>query len=723
MKITSCVKRATAALFAGAVLMTQAAVLPQFAIQVEAASLCTVNTGKTYQKIQGFGGMNLPEWIGDLTSAQRQKVFGNGKDELGFTILRIFVNDDKNQWNKAVATAKYAQSQGATVFATPWNPPSSMRKNGNKDIYSGTYQLKKDSWSAYANHLNSFIKYMEGQGVNLYSVSVQNEPDYAAEWTYWSTSDLTSFIAQYGKQITSGTKAKLMSPESFQYRKDIYNSILGNQTAFNNIGVFGTHFYGTQRSQMDFSALENCGKPIWMTEVYVPNSNHDADLWPEAVEVAQNIHNGLTVGNMSAYVWWYIRRSYGPLKENGQISKRGYCMAQYSKFVRPGDVRVDVTEQPTSGVYVSAYKNSKGQVTIVAVNNSDTGYAQQFSVGSNTLTDVDRWRTTSSENLAETDNLTIDSSGNTFWAQLPARSVSTFVCTLKGGSNNNNNNNNNDQNEETTLDSDGYYFHDTFEDDLGKWQKHGDTTLLKSGRNPYKGNEAMVVTERTSAWMGAERTLSSAFVPGKAYSFSMNVCEMDGDSTDTYYLKLTYKDSSGNQRYSTIAEGTAPNGKYVQLANTNYTIPSDAKDAVIFVETKDSTTNYYIDEAIGAPAGKYIQGAGQPEIPQNNNNNNNNNNNSALTYPDSIWVDYNQTYHQVRFTWNAVQNAQNYGIAVYLAGRWRIQTQSISSSTTTYTTPKNMTPGMTYKVAIAAKVNGSWDVANAIKHAVTITVQ
>ena len=722
MKITSCVKRATAALFAGAVLMTQAAVLPQFAIQVEAASLCTVNTGKTYQKIQGFGGMNLPEWIGDLTSEQRQKVFGNGKDELGFTILRIFVNDDKNQWNKAVATAKYAQSQGATVFATPWNPPSSMRKNGNKDIYSGTYQLKKDSWSAYANHLNSFIKYMEGQGVNLYSVSVQNEPDYAAEWTYWSTSDLTNFIAQYGKQVTSGTKAKLMSPESFQYRKDIYNSILGNQTAFNNIGVFGTHFYGTQRSQMDFSALENCGKPIWMTEVYVPNSNHDADLWPEAVEVAQNIHNGLTVGNMSAYVWWYIRRSYGPLKENGQISKRGYCMAQYSKFVRPGDVRVDVTEQPTSGVYVSAYKNSKGQVIIVAVNNSDTGYAQQFSVGSNTLADVDRWRTTSSENLAETDNLTIDSSGNTFWAQLPARSVSTFVCTLKGGSsNNNNNNNNNDQNEETTLDADGYYFHDTFEDDLGKWQKHGDTTLLKSGRNPYKGNEAMVVTERTSAWMGAERTLSSAFVPGKAYSFSMNVCEMDGDSTDTYYLKLTYKDSSGNQRYSTIAEGTAPNGKYVQLANTNYTIPSDAKDAVIFVETKDSTTNYYIDEAIGAPAGKYIQGAGQPEIPQNNNNNNNNN--SALTYPDSIWVDYNQTYHQVRFTWNAVQNAQNYGIAVYLAGRWRIQTQSISSSTTTYTTPKNMTPGMTYKVAIAAKVNGSWDVANAIKHAVTITVQ
>ena len=48
---------------------------------------------------------------------------------------------------------------------------------------------------------------------------------------------------------------------------------------------------------------------------------------------------------MSAYVWWYIRRSYGLIKENGNISKRGYCMAQYSKFVRPNDVRVELMQQ------------------------------------------------------------------------------------------------------------------------------------------------------------------------------------------------------------------------------------------------------------------------------------------------------------------------------------------------------------------------------------------
>lgn len=54
------------------------------------------------------------------------------------------------------------------------------------------------------------------------------------------------------------------------------------------------------------------------------------------------------------------------MTEDGNISKRGYCMAQYSKYVRPGDVRIDAIEQPAEDVLVSAYKGDDNQVTIVA---------------------------------------------------------------------------------------------------------------------------------------------------------------------------------------------------------------------------------------------------------------------------------------------------------------------------------------------------------------------
>ena len=90
------------------------------------------------------------------------------------------------------------------------------------------------------------------------------------------------------------------------------------------------------------------------------------------------------------------------------------------------------------------------------------------------------------------------------------------------------------------------------------------------------------------------------------------------------------------------------------------------------------------------------------------------------TYPTNIKVEYSEKYRQVRFTWDKVEGADRYGIAVYLAGKWRVQAQNITN--TTYTSPKNLTPGKSYKVAIAARVNGKWDTANAIKYAVTCTI-
>jgi len=90
-------------------------------------------------------------------------------------------------------------------------------------------------------------------------------------------------------------------------------------------------------------------------------------------------------------------------------------------------------------------------------------------------------------------------------------------------------------------------------------------------------------------------------------------------------------------------------------------------------------------------------------------------------YPTYINVEYSEKYHQVRLKWGKVEGADRYDIAVYLAGKWRVQVQNITG--TVYTSPKNLTPGKTYKVAIAARVNGSWDTANAIKNAGTITIK
>mgnify|MGYP000498975859 FL=1 len=598
------IKRLLSVLVSSAVLFTLTAALPEQ--KSNAAAEVIIDINKEYQTIRGFGGIDHPEWTGSsLTDSQKKTAFGNGDNELGLTILRVFVNPDKNQWYKALPTAQYAAKMGdVTIFASPWEPPADLAESGGSN---GKLHIPKSNYAAYAQHLNDFGTYMKDNGVDLYSISVQNEPDYASEWTYWSTDETTDFIANYGDMITS---TRLMSPESFQYApenaswvpdggKKFYRKILNNSKAMENCDLFGTHMYGTAREWMDFPDLENSGKEIWMTEVYVPNSDADsANRYPEAIQVAENIHNAMVVGNMSAYTWWYIRRSYGLMTEDGNISKRGYCMAQYSKYVRPGDVRIDAIEQPAEDVLVSAYKGDDNQVTIVAVNKSDSEYTQNFVIDNDqNISNVDRYRTSSSENLSPT--LNMNYSDHNFYAQLPANSVSTFVVTLSD--------------ESITPNEYGWYFADGFEGDTCDWNIRGAGSIITSGRTSYVGDESLLVRDRTNAWNGASKTLSRAFKAGNEYSFSANVMYFDGSAKDNFYLKLEYTDASGDKKYDTIAQATAIKGEWVQLANKNYKIPANASDLRIYIETAETTNNFYIDEVIGAVAGTIIIGAGESQ--------------------------------------------------------------------------------------------------------------
>ena len=610
MSMQSKIKTAVSAVMAGAMLVSIASSFPSPApLVADAASACTINTNKEYQTIRGFGGMNHPEWQsynvqngapGDMTADQVQTAFGNGDNELGLTILRIFVSDDKNAWKNAIPTAQRAQKLGATVFATPWNPPASMRTNGTGGPSGGKYVLKNGAESQYAQHLNDFIKYCNNQGVQLNSISVQNEPDWSGEWTAWTPDRAANFLANYGKAVTAGTNTKMMSPESFSYNKSFYNAILNNSKAMANCDMFGTHFYGTQRNQMDFPALEQCGKEIWMTEVYVPNSdNNSADRWPEGVKVAENIHNAMVVGNMNAYVWWYIRRQYSPMWDTGKISKRGYAMAQFSKWVRPGDVRIDATEQPDSNILVSAYKHSDTQATIVAINKGNNNVTQQFNLSGRTITDVTSYRTSGSENIKKTTG--IASSGSGFSSQLPANSVSTFVVSLVSDGKGFEGGKDPAPPEPIEPDSNGYYYHDTFEDDNGSWASRGGASV-STGGTAYKGNKALTVADRSSAWNGAAKTLDYlTFKGGQEYSFSVAA-----KGSGNMMLSLEYKDSSGETAYAHIADGVS-NGEYVQLANPNYKLP-EGSGYILYVETEEGTGDFSIDEAIVAKAGVKIDG-------------------------------------------------------------------------------------------------------------------
>ncbi|MCR5540035.1 MAG: leucine-rich repeat domain-containing protein [Ruminococcus sp.] len=91
------------------------------------------------------------------------------------------------------------------------------------------------------------------------------------------------------------------------------------------------------------------------------------------------------------------------------------------------------------------------------------------------------------------------------------------------------------------------------------------------------------------------------------------------------------------------------------------------------------------------------------------------------TYPKIETIAYNEPTHQFRFCWTQVKGAEKYGIAVKLAGKWKVQAY-LDVNATSFTSPK-LTAGSTHKVVIAAKVNGKWDTSNLSKRAFTVTVK
>lgn len=272
--------------------------------------------------------------------------------------------------------------------------------------------------------------------------------------------------------------------------------------------------------------------------------------------------------------------------------------------MRPGDVRIDATEQPNNNILCSAYKHSDKQITIVAVNNGSSQVSQQFSVSGRTITNVDRYRTTGTENLAATKNL--DHETSSYWANLPANSVSTFVVTMESdGVAMPENPNQPVVQEPEKPDENGYYFHDTFEENTDSWEGRGSASAAK-GSNAYAGSGALNITGREKSWNGAQKSLNSAtFEAGKEFSFSANVYSA---AAQTVMLSLQYTDASGETKYDHIAQAECSGG-YVQLANTNYKIPEGAYAPILYIETETGTGDLYLDEVIGAVAGTKIEGA------------------------------------------------------------------------------------------------------------------
>lgn len=342
-----------------------------------------INKDSRFQKITGFGGfVNSPQFgYGHMSESEIRKMWGK-ESEAGYNIMRIYIPIGEAGWPQSVATAQLAQSLGIKIFASPWSMPAIWKTHNTEasryQDANGQWQpvyLSEDHYGDYADYLNKFVTYLRDHDVELYGISLQNEPDWQVDYAgcIWTPAQMANFIKNYADRID----CRIIAPETVGIPNSFANAFM-DPDVLANFDIFGGHQYGAIQSGL--LNVQAQGKEVWMTEFLI-NWNSNSNIpernfnWQiDAFDFASSVNNAL-LANINAWVHYATKRYYGQMGDglygtvSGEITKRGNILTQFAKYTT-GSTRVQTNWTDNSGQLTgSSYLSVTGDSVIVMVIN------------------------------------------------------------------------------------------------------------------------------------------------------------------------------------------------------------------------------------------------------------------------------------------------------------------------------------------------------------------
>ena len=417
-----------------ATLCAAAAAMGGQALQGNAATV-TVDWNVQHQAIEGFGASDA--FVNVALSDALADLFFSADSGIGLSFLRMGIANDGTLNGGAFSDATKAAARGARVWAAAWTAPAAWKDNGTTNN-GGHLCAAPAQGVCTASHYNDWATRLAGfattlkqhTSVDLYALSLQNEPDFVATYDSMIVSD-SEFVALVNsvapKLAALAPRPKLMVGEHANWALlwSMAGAIEANPSALSATDLYGTHqYYGAKAYQ----GLRP--KPLWQTEM----SSFDAfdPSISNGVTVAKWIHDALTVGNVNVWHYWWLQNPYnednegliGHPADKTAPTKRLYSVGNYSKFVRPGWLRIDVAGS-NPNLFTTAYRSpSNAGFAIVVVNDSGADLPFTANLVHAQAASVTPWVTSASLDLASQSPIAV--SAGQFATTVPF-GVTTFV--------------------------------------------------------------------------------------------------------------------------------------------------------------------------------------------------------------------------------------------------------------------------------------------------------
>lgn len=416
------------------------------------AQTATVTWGSIHQAMDGWGGQTVGPSL-SLNSTQADLLFS---PTAGIGLEYIRTQNTAGGTYPDLGSLQLAVARGALVELGLQSPPASMKVSGT--FNDGTGGIITADYGAYATYIVNQINLLASNGVPVAVVDVQNEPDITPSSLgacLWTATQFHDFISGFlGPALASaGLHPKVMfSSNSGWFDNDLVSTCLTDASCAQYVSIVSGHGYGFSGAPDGFTPPTGycchtavsppgsaSGKEIWQSEVnggFAFDSMSNLWTWDttmaDALVWARNIHDYLTIPQISGWQYWALTDCCnGPFNDgytdnSYNVGKRYYTVGNWSKFVRSGWTRIDMTSNPATNVYCTAFKApTGGTFAIVCTNQGGSGSSVAFTLsGFSPTTSVTPYITDGTRNLASQTPITV--SGLAFSATIPANSVETF---------------------------------------------------------------------------------------------------------------------------------------------------------------------------------------------------------------------------------------------------------------------------------------------------------
>ncbi len=400
----------------------------------------TVNPSQTYQTMVGFGGSftDAGAWsLNYLNATDRAAVLAAyfGPSGANYQVCRsqmgasdfsnvLYSYDDNGgdyslskfsiahdsvyilRWEKEAV----ALNPNLKIFGSPWSAPGWMKDNNSMDNFGNLLANCDTTWALY------FVKWYQAYkaaGVTPWGATIQNEPAANQTWPsmQWTATGERDFMKNYlGPMLARHNLGpSVLNIMFLDHNRDMM--VAWAQTFYSDATVTGMvwgeaiHWYDYQNL---FSAVNsvyttyaNLHKHILATEQCITHfDQNNPPSWQNSAELyAHDIWGDCTNGCEGWVDWNMILDQQGGPNVSSNWCDAGilintatktyqfrpiyYAMAQYSKYVKPGAVRIGCTSTGSQTPELMAFKNPDSTIVVIAHNGANASYNGRVVIGSN----------------------------------------------------------------------------------------------------------------------------------------------------------------------------------------------------------------------------------------------------------------------------------------------------------------------------------------------------